>query len=98
MVVHEAGQQVGQGPTVGRAQRGEELVLGGGEQIVEVGEFAAAQGGLAPRAVLLGRRELLAGDGTSSSSFPALLPRGWSWGWSCGWARPDGASSAEGAS
>ncbi|MEU0619414.1 hypothetical protein ABZ329_00900 [Streptomyces rubiginosohelvolus] len=62
MVVHEAGQQVGQGPTVGRAQRGEELVLGGGEQIVEVGEFAAAQGGLAPRAVLLGRRELLAGD------------------------------------
>ncbi|MZG05109.1 hypothetical protein [Streptomyces sp. SID5614] len=95
MVVHEAGQQVGQGPTVGRAQRGEELVLGGGEQIVEVGEFAAAQGGLARRAVLLGRRELLAGDVRDFFlKLPGAVAQGWSWGW----ARPDGASSAEGAS
>ncbi|MFG2508957.1 hypothetical protein ACGFOW_26030 [Streptomyces rubiginosohelvolus] len=95
MVVHEAGQQVGRGLPFGRAQRGEEVLPRDGEQFVEVGELPAAQGGLARRAVLLGRRELLAGD---VRDFFLKLPGAVAQGWSCGWARPDGASSAEGAS
>ncbi|MFI6921177.1 hypothetical protein ACIBIZ_14580 [Nonomuraea spiralis] len=47
MVVGEAGEQVDQVPPVGVGQRGQELVLGAGQQPVEVGQQAAAVKGFA---------------------------------------------------